>query len=217
MPNNFSRLDSAQAVNASRAVTNVVDEAPNPYGFPILQLNALKADTTLLIAAVAAQYNAEQAAKAATQAKNEALATVARELSALAKTADANPAVTNGMLLAIGFAPRSSGGSKPQVLFPPTGLVAEALPSGQAKIRWSRCAATKANTVFTLWSSADGVNFSILAAGTKASCLVEDAPAGVPAWYRVTASRGNVVSAPSAPVSIYAPSVAGAPVQLRVA
>ena len=86
--------------------------ATNPYGVAQAAVTGLMAADAALAAAINAQKAADIAAKTATAQKAAKKAAVAAALGAIQATADANPAVTNEMLIALGFSPRRGGANR---------------------------------------------------------------------------------------------------------
>ncbi len=189
--------------------------ATNPYGVPQASVTALLAADAALGAAINAQKAAEIAAKTATAQKAAKRVAVAAALGAIQATADANPAVTNEMLVALGFSPRR-GGAKPQPKVPATvtGLSADPSANGSVKLKWGRNG-NAPTTMFVVETSADGAAWTFLKTTTRCSYLAEGFVPGAAAFFRVTATTSVAASLPSLPVAIYAP--APATVQLRVA
>ena len=206
MSNRFQSLSAEDALLAAKTVTSKIVDAPNVWGISETQLSVLTDGFADLQAKVAAQNLAQVAAKAPTVAKATARERLIAGLVAASKSAYATPDVTDVMLTQIGFAPRQRGGTRPLALLAPTRVMASALPEGLVKLRWDRNWSVQ-GTIFTVETSANGLDFTLLKATTRASLRLE----GVAAWFRIRASRGNLTSPPSALVHVYAPGLAARP------
>ncbi len=214
MSNDFSAKTAEQLLAAGNQISTVITSALNGYGVTAGELTALTGADTALNAAINAQFNAKAAEKAATQTKKtDRLATLAA-IQAISATVYANPAVTNTMLAAIGFAPRRSGSGTPAVPVTPTSLVATPFAAGTVKLTWNRNG-NASGIVFLIEWSTDGTTWQFLKSTTRISYTANGFAPGVQAWFRVTATTSTATSVPTSSVSVYAPAP---PVsQLRVA
>ena len=193
----------------THVAATIGNETPNDWGTTAAECNTLTTADSGLTAAVNGQKAAEIVAKTATANKNTKKADLIAALNAIQATVVANPAVTNDMLVSLGFSPRR-GGVKPQALTATgtvTGLTADPLATGTVKLRWNR-SGNAPRTIFVVETSEDGANWTFLKSLTRCSYAAEGFAPGVAAWFRVTATTSTSASTPSLPVSVYAPGTA---------
>ena len=213
MPNND--IQSASPVELV-LLTNQISSglgtgATNPYGVPAEQKTALTTTTLALNAMNAVVENAKAAYHSAVRNREASRAACASAAATVARTVYANPAVTPGMVAALGLSPRSR--SRARILpFPPVEVTVTPVAAGDLLVKWNRGA------------NARGVNFVVEAqTGTGEWAFVGDTTAtrltlsgyapGSTLSLRVSASKNGTVSTPSAAVAPY-PVPAAAPLRL---
>ena len=95
---------------------------------------------------------------------------------------------------------------RPTSIPAPVDLVATPSVSGDATLGWKRNGAPGA-TSYVVETSEDGLIWAFARVTTRMSVTLSGFKAGVPAWFRVTATRADLTSNPSSVASIYAPIV----------
>lgn len=205
MANKFSEKSAEELVPFATNVAAVLGSGglSNPYGVDAALISALTASDTALTTSINAQVAADAVKKAATATKATKKSAVVSNLTAIADVVYPNPAVTDAMLVALGFSPRPVK----TVTTPVTPTVINAFPTtlGEVKLQWARSGNKKSGVIFVVETSTDGTNWTFLASTTRVSYVATGFAPGVPAWFRVKATTSTASSLPSASTSIYAP------------
>lgn len=212
--NNLTSLTPTQAAAlGAQIIAATGGTAPNPYSIPAATLNALSGlDQDTLNAAT--DVDAKKAAlRASMQERDALLRSLVESLAEIARSVYANPAVTPAMVAALGLQPRSTARVR-IVPKTPTDLLATVTENGAIALKWNR------------FGNAKGVNFVVEAkvgtgdwafVGSTTACrlALEGYATGAAVGFRVSASNGGTVSAPSAAATVF-PSSSSAPT-LRLA
>lgn len=137
--------------------------------------------------------------KSVVSSKNTAKSTVVGNVRALVREFKSNPAISSGILNALGVIGQPDSGPVVTV----NGVTVLGCDDGVNKLKWNRNGNT-ASTLFIVETKLPNQSTWIIAgAVTKTSFNHEDQTPGQTRLYRITSSRAGVNSAPSAPVIVY--------------
>lgn len=205
MANNWQSKTDGQLDLDLKMIVAVVGADPGAYGVGagiVADLAACEAEFSADITQLAA---ARAAALAATQARDASRRAASELLSRLAASLYANPEVSDAMLADAGFSPRDKKRTRQQPRQP---KALSAVPDirGNVALAWEPGGNAYGVTYVIEWRREDAESWSFLGTTTRKRVRFPGFAPGVPAWFRVTASRNTVVSLPSYPASIYAPA-----------
>lgn len=164
--------------------------------------------STLLTAFNTALSNLDDAKKAqntATQTKKAAQKSLVAAERALIRRVQAAPGATTAIRTALGINQRTGQKTKTPPTIP-TEVTATAFADGTNVIKWNRNANKPATTFVIEMMKADDTDWSFVDTTTKTKFAHENQMPGVTVSYRVTATRADMTSTPSATVGVYVPS-----------
>lgn len=204
MANNWQSKTDGQLDADLKRIVSVVGADPGAYGVSAGIVADLAACETEFATDITQLVAARAAALAATQARDASRRAASEVLSRLAASLYANPNVSDAMLADAGFAPRDKKRTR-QKPHQPTNLLAKPDIHGNVALTWEPSGNSYGVTYVIEWRREDSESWSFLGTTTRKRARFRGFAPGVPAWFRVTASRNTVVSAPCYPASIYSP------------
>ncbi len=200
--NDVQRLSPIDLVLlAGQVQAGIGDGEANAYGVSKAAVDGLAAATEKLEAANQAVVAAKAAYHAAVAEREAERVVCSESVAGIARTAFANPAVTPAMVLDLGLSPHSTSRTK-VIPKAPSMLTATPAANGNVRLAWARSGNAKAvNFIIEARDAAGAWRF--VAVTTCASATVEGFAPGMATWFRVTASKNGLTSAPSPVAAIY--------------
>ena len=201
---NFSGMSASGLIGFLSNFITVAGTAGNEelLGYTAADITALNSEKTGLQNALNDQKAKQEAAKAATNTLNTALKAARADMSTRNRNIQGNARVTNALKTALGLNVRATKPVQHDPV-PPEKLTVTGLASGVNVLQWNAGGnVTGVQYVIevmyknTSWTRIDGV--------TARRYEHAGQTPGVPAFYRVSARRRNVLSLPSNEASVYA-------------
>ena len=210
--NRIQGLNPLQLEALSAQILNAVGDAAATYGLSAAQVTALTGTSETLGIANVGVDNARSLYRGAVQARDAAAKATAAAVASVARSIYAKPGMTDALIASAGLAPRSS--SKGRIVpSTPVGLVALPQANGDVVLAWSR-EGNPEGVVFAVEAKVGAGEWAFVANTTRVRLTLEAYATGETTQFRVSASKNETVSAPSAAATIYAPA---SPVALKIA
>lgn len=197
-------------VNAANAATTVIAATPANYAMNSTNATLLATRATAFSGAFDALEEAKAAYDAAIKAKQIARESFTTLFTDLLTASVATPSVTEPNLALIGLLKRTPRSVRP--LRQPLSFAITPTATGLLECKWKRNQNTNA-TVFVIQQIIDG-EWEQMWSGTRIRAVLAGYPQGVPATFRVIATKSDEESEPSLTVTVYGAGGEGA---LRVA
>lgn len=214
--NDFSnKKDSVLQAIGTIAGTTIYADPETYETTQAVDLN-LKSSAATFVAYLQAATSAQNAAKQATADKEAARADLLNNLAIVSNVVYAPTSeVTDGLLAAIGFAPKARQRVKrPAQQVAGVAVVPDA--TGGALVSFPRGDNPK-SAIFQIEASRDsGASWTIVGSTSATKLRLQGFEPGVTTWFRVVATTQTTAAPASAPVAIYGPQPA-ARVKLEVA
>ncbi|MFY9233672.1 MAG: fibronectin type III domain-containing protein [Fimbriimonadaceae bacterium] len=214
MPDIFKATD-AQLVSAGTNLVTVATGNTVALGLTPADITAVTAANT----AYGTDYNqmivARDAAKATTQGKDTAKANFLAIVRGLANRIYANQSVSDELIALLGL-PVHSGTRTPVVPVPPSDLVAKGYDNGDTKLVW-KSNGNKRSVAYQVEQriGEEGEWTPVTPALTKTRVTLQDQTPGQTKFFRIRATRNELVSGPSNTAVVY--EQGGGSVQLEIA
>lgn len=199
--NDWTKKTDAQLSSAAHNAATVLNGALLAYGVTAAQANAIETGADTIDASVT-DITAKKASLAA--AFEEKVVNRANTITALNVVAGIiynNPGVTTAMLLEAGYSPRDTTPST-IIPFPATGLLASPFADGSVELKWARNGNPN-GVIFNIEVRPEGGTWSQIATTTRAKITVNGFAPGVAKWFRVIATKNDIVALPSNEAPIY--------------
>lgn len=213
MQNPWRRLSDLALSAAATQAHTVINGNILGYGVTPAQMTLLNTNKNALAAASTDLIAKKDAYEAALLTRDNSRVATIGSLANIGGTIYNNSTVTNVMLAAAGYAVYDSSGT---TIIPvtPIDLLANPDAEGSVKLSWKRNGNPQ-GVVFVIEQSPDGEAWSQVFSTTKARVTLSGFTPGVEFWFRVRATKNDIVTLPSVPAGIWAPG--GQQFQLQVA
>lgn len=198
----FSELSDNALQTSANTTLNFLDNNAVIYGLSPSAIAPALAESEQFTNSLSAIKAAEDARKAATQAKNTNRRELLSKLMPIVRQVYANVAVTDEMLVAAGLAPRPTYGGRTSPK-QPLQLTVDALSTGYIRVRFRRNGNTAA-AVFLLQTLRPGGGWQTVFSGTRTRFTLQGFTPGEPVTFRVVATLNGETSQPSNQARIYA-------------
>lgn len=152
-------------------------------------------------AAYEAMVTARAAAEGATQMKDQKREALINAYRPFVGEFQSNPLIPEDVYAELQIPKRGGGGSRGAAITP-SNVVASASGTGEITIKFDRNGNPQ-SAIFTIEHQV-GSNWIAVTSGTKTRYKLTGFATGVPAFFRVKATRGNSTSVPSNTVSVWA-------------
>jgi hypothetical protein len=163
-------------------------------------VSAINGARTTYTNAVASYVTAHDAARAATESKNEAYAAAFDLVQRWSNQWQANPGISDGLKLSLGLYIRDTTPS-PRPIFPISQLSGSGNSVGTVKLRWNRNGNLPGCT-FIVQSRPVGGTWTFLAVTTKTRLSIMNQGL-TPTEFRVLTERRGILSEPSDAIVVY--------------
>jgi hypothetical protein len=201
--NTYRDLSATELLPFAVNFQSVVGTTPANWNLSTAQITALSTASDELQAAND-DYTAKEAAfRSAVRAREAARQASIDAISSAANSIYAKSSLTPAQIASTGLSPRSTSRTKvvPSI---PNELVALPNTEGAVQLKWKRNG-NPGSVTFIVQSSADGETWANTAYTSKSRATLSGFTPGTPAWFRICATRNDLVSTPCQCVSIYAP------------
>ena len=170
-------------------------------GLTAADITALNGVQTNLNTSIAGVTTAKASLKAAAQTETVATKSLNNTVRGIVRRIQSNPAVTSTQKAQLGINPRTNIRTKTPPTTP-TELVGEGFSTGVNSLKWKRNG-NIAGTVFLIEAQTGTGNFSAVGSTLTTKFEHKGQTPGAKIAYRVTASRGGLLSVPSLAVTLY--------------
>ena len=198
-------LNASETANFAANFANVAGPSPASFNLTASDVSNVASTGQDLQETVVAAIAAETAYREAQQAQTTARAACQAAIAASARLVYAKE-IAPSLVASLGLKPRT-GERQRLVPVTPTEFTVTPQPNGMVRAKWNRFGNAK-GVIFVVEARAGSGPWTFSKSTQAASVLLPGVP-GQPMELRVMATRNNVTSPPSTPVSAY-PSVAPA-------
>lgn len=199
--NDWYKKTDAQLSAAAHNAATVLNGALLAYGVTAAQANAIETGADTIDASVTDITTKKAGLAAAFDEKAVNRQSTITALNVVAGIIYNNPGVTTAMLLEAGYSPRDTTPTT-IIPFPATELLANPFADGSVELKWARNGNPQ-GVIFNVEVRSEGDTWSQLASTTKAKITVNGFAPGVSKWFRVVATKNDLVALPSNEAPIY--------------
>lgn len=214
MPDIFTSTD-AQLVSAAQNYVTVATANTGPLGLSPADITSVTAASTAYGTDFNQMVVARDAAKAATQGKDLSKSGLLTVIRGQAARIQANTSVSDELIALLGL-PVRSGTRTPVVPVPPSNLVATGYDNGDTRLTW-KANGNKQSVAYVVEERiGEEGNWTVAASPlTKTKVVLAGQIPGQTKFFRIRATRNELVSGPSNTAVVY--EQGGGSVQLEIA